>query len=161
MYIQRTMNRTRQTRELTRRLGKLTEAQAALGWGIILVLVALLGAIYLNQVSNIASSGRRAQLLQFDLDTLQRENSEISRKIAIEQSLSRLQQEAAQMGFVQSQPSDLDYIKIQDYPARQPFATNIQPIIIEEPFIPSTMRGALWEALKGVFNDLTQGESSE
>ena len=161
MYIQRTMNRTRQTRELTRRLGKLTEAQAALGWGIILVLVALLGAIYLNQVSHIASSGRRAQLLQFNLDTLQRENSEISRKIAVKQSLSRLQQEAAQMGFIQSQPSDLDYIKIPNYPARQPLATKTQPIIIEEPFIPSTMRGALWEALKGVFNDLTQGESGE
>ena len=49
----------RQARELARRLGLLTEAQAAAGWGVIVVMGALLGAIYLNQASKIATIGRR------------------------------------------------------------------------------------------------------
>ncbi len=157
------MNRTRQTRELARRLGKLTEAQAALGWGVILVLVALLGAIYLNQVSNIATTGRRVQLLQNNLDTLQRENSEISRQISAKQSLSRLQRASAKMGFIPAQANDLEYIKIPDYPARQTFElkTELTDPLLEELSAPLTMREALWEAFKAIFSDLTRGESSE
>ena len=39
--------KSRQARELARRLGVLTEAQAAAGWGVIVVLGALLGACLL------------------------------------------------------------------------------------------------------------------
>ena len=56
------MTTTRQKREQLKRLGWLTEAQAVLGWGVILILVALVGAIYLNQASRIASVGRRVQV---------------------------------------------------------------------------------------------------
>ena len=68
-------NSLRQKRESAKRLTWLTEAQAVLGWGIILVLVAVLGTIYLSQASQIAVTGRRVQIRQNELDTLKRENA--------------------------------------------------------------------------------------
>ena len=71
-----TTNSMRQKREKVKRLNWLTEAQAAIGWGIILVLVAVLGTIYLNQASHIAVTGRRVQMMQNELDTLKRDNAD-------------------------------------------------------------------------------------
>ncbi|MCA9873281.1 MAG: hypothetical protein KC441_06490, partial [Anaerolineales bacterium] len=106
----------RHKREKAKRLSWLTEAQAALGWGIILVLIAVLGTIYLSQASRIAVTGRRVQLMQNDLETLKRDNAEIERTIAESQSLERLQQQAQEMGFVEAQPGDIEYLVIPDYP---------------------------------------------
>ena len=67
----------------------LTEAQAALSWIAILVLAALVGAIYLFQASRIASVGREVQELQWELDDVKRVNSELEREIAEAQSLDK------------------------------------------------------------------------
>ncbi len=79
--FQRSMSRSsRHTRELGRKLSKLTEVQAAIGWGLILLVIALLGVIYLNQSSRIATVGRRVQTLQYDLGEIQRENADLERR---------------------------------------------------------------------------------
>ena len=98
----------RQARELARRLGLLTEAQAAAGWGVIVVMGALLGAIYLNQASKIATIGRRVQMEQNELDEVKRANAELEQQIAAAQSLERLDTKARQLGFVPSTPADID-----------------------------------------------------
>jgi hypothetical protein len=94
----------------------LTEAQAAAGWGVIVVLGALLGAIYLNQASKIATIGRRVQMEQNELDEVKRANAELERQIAEAQSLERLDAEARRLGFVPSTPADIDYVVIPQYP---------------------------------------------
>ncbi len=108
--------RPRQARELARRLGQLTQAQAATGWGVIIILGALLGAIYLNQTSSIATIGRRIQEEQGELDDLKRENAELERLVAEAQELERLDSEARRLGFVPSTPADIDYVVIPNYP---------------------------------------------
>ena len=75
--------RPRQARELARRLGLLTQAQAAAGWAVIIILAALLGVIYLNQTSKIATIGRRVQREQADLDEIKRQNAELEQRIAV------------------------------------------------------------------------------
>ncbi len=149
-----------QARELARRLGWLTEAQAVAGWGVILVLAALLGAIYLNQASRIAAIGRRVQIQQSDLDELKRVNGELEREIAEAQSLERLQQDATRLGFQPAQPDEIEYIVIPGYPLEE---VAPQPPAPAEtaPIAPETMREAVWLTLRQSVNALIQGSANE
>ena len=156
----------RQARELARRLGMLTEAQAAAGWGVIVVLAALLGAIYLNQASRIATIGRRVQIEQNDLDEVKRTNADLERRIAEAQSLSRLDEEARRLGFVPSTPADIDYVVIPQYPTEPAdAATIIPPTIATEPEEPPAPPETLWQAIalavRDLGIDLTRGETRE
>jgi len=156
----------RQKREKAKRLNWLTEAQAALGWGIILVLIAVLGTIYLSQASRIAVTGRRVQMMQNELETLKRDNAEVERTIAASQSLERLQQQAQEMGFVEAQPGDIEYLVIPDYPQATavPPTLTIDPAATPEPALappPATIEEALWLAFQGSVGDLIQGEAGE
>jgi len=157
-----TMGSTRKKREELRRLGWLTEAQAALGWGVILILVALLGAIYLNQASRIASVGRRVQVLQNELERLKRDNAFLARQIAEEQSLDRLSQEAALLGFVPARPDDIEYLIVPNYPATSattPMDSDVETVPKDE--APATMWEAIWLALKAGIGDFVYGEAGE
>ena len=154
------MRSSRQKREQAKRFKRLTEAQAALGWGVILLLSALLGVIYLSQASSIAAVGRRVQNLQVELDLLKRENGNLERQIAEAQSLERLQQEALRLGFVQAQASEIDYIVIPDYPV----ASEIEePTETPEVTVPpaETIGEVLWLSLRNSVRNMIYGEAGE
>jgi cell division protein FtsL len=153
----------RQTRERIRQLGALVEAQAALGWGLILVLVALLGVIYLNQTSRIATVGSRVQNLQYNLSELRRQNGELERQIAEAQSLTHLQREAERLGFSQAQPGDIEYLIIPEYPAAGAVeewrSGGGETAVLSPP--PATLAEALHLAFKQRINNLMRGEARE
>lgn len=153
---------TRQTRELARRLGKLTEAQAAVGWAVILVLAALLGAIYLNQTSEIAAAGRRVQILQNELDDLKRLNAETERQIAESESLDRLQQQAVAMGFVPATTEDIEFLVVPNFPAAGAgIADPATPTPQAPRAMAETMQEALRLALQNAITRLFVGEYRE
>ena len=157
-------NSGRQKRQLARRLGILTDAQAAMGWFVILALAALVGAIYLSQASYIAGTGRKVQILQNNLENLRRENATLERSIAEAQSLERLQQEAARLGFVRAAPGDMEYLVVSQYPAI-PTSIRTSGVAVEEvqalaPPAPAQSFGeAVWLALRGSIVDMVLGES--
>lgn len=153
----------RQTREQLKRLNALTEAQAALGWGVILVLAALLGTIYVSQASRIASVGRRVQILQNELIELKRENNDLERDIAAAQALDRLQAEAIRLGFVEANPDDIEYIIVPDYPVEleETDPLEIVPTVTAVPPPAATVREALWLYLSDRFSDFRRGEARE
>ncbi len=153
------MKSSRQRREDVKRLGQLTEAQAALGWGIALVLIALLGTIYLRQTSQIATLGREVQLLQINLDNVRRENGEIERKIAEGQSLERLQAEAARMGFVPAGADDIDYIIVENYPETAVISEPVATITPVEQ--PANMTEAIVWTIQSSVTGLARGEARE
>ncbi len=152
---------TRSLRQQAKRLVWLTEAQAALGWGIIIILVALLGAIYLTQASRIAATGRRVQILQSDLTDIKRVNSTLERQIAEAQSLSLLQERARALGYVQANPNDIEYLVVPDYPTGPPPVATPPPEVIPTPEPLLTIQEALWYAVKDYVAGLIEGESSE
>ncbi|MFZ0545395.1 MAG: hypothetical protein WAM60_08150 [Candidatus Promineifilaceae bacterium] len=135
----------------------LTEAQAALSWGVLLALAALLGTIYLYQASRIAGVGRHVQDLQYELDNVKRVNADLERDIAEGQSLQRLQTEAERMGFVHARPEDIEYLTIPNYPTVVNQTTTLQ---LSKPAPPIE---TIWEALLTAFqdsvNNLVRGES--
>lgn len=153
--------RPRQARELARRLGLLTEAQAAAGWGIIIILLALLGAIYLNQASKIATIGRRVQLEQQTLDRLRLENADLERRIAEAQTLDRLMSESRRLGFIPSSPPDIDYIVIPNYPTEPIATTLIEEAPPPKPAPPETMLEAISLTIRGMGIGLTRGEVND
>ena len=150
--------RPRQARELAHRLGLLTEAQAAAGWGIVIILAALLGAIYLNQASKIATIGRRVQIEQQLLDDLRLENADLERRIAEAQSLERLMTEAQRLGFVPSTPDDIDYVVIPNYPSEPTNTTPLEIAPTPKPEPPATMLEAITLAVRSMGIGLTRGE---
>ncbi|MEJ2747238.1 MAG: hypothetical protein P8183_04900 [Anaerolineae bacterium] len=158
--METTMRSSRQKREQARHFKRLTEAQAALGWGVILLLSALLGVIYLSQTSHIAAVGRHVQVLQEELDVLKRDNNDLERQIAEAQSLERLQRDAQRLGFVQAQSGDIDYIVIPDYPvAAETTPTPAPPVVTTPPA--ETIGEVLWWALRGSISNMIYGEAGE
>jgi cell division protein FtsL len=147
--------------EQQRRLVWLTEAQAALGWGVILILVALLGAIYLNQTSRVASIGRRVQALQIQVDNVKRENATLEREIAQAQALDRLQREAVRLGFRRARPEDIEYVIVPDYPMVVAAPALIRPAPAPSPAAEAVERvqDAFWLALRAGVTDLIRGEA--
>ena len=135
----------------------LTEAQAALTWGVLLTLAALVGAIYLYQTSRIATTGRQVQMLQEELDTIKQENIELERDIAEAQSLDRLQSEATKMGFILSDPSDVEYLVIPNYPPATEMTSAPESAAQAEPA--ESMSEALWLAIQNSIGDLIHGKS--
>jgi hypothetical protein len=136
----------------------LTEAQAALSWGVILFLAALVGAIYLFQASRIASVGREVQGLQWELDEVKRVNNELERDIAEAQSLDRLEEEIKALGFIRARPEDVEYLVIPDFPAEKVVADADETVSIKDPV--ESIGEALWLSIESSINDLIRGESS-
>ncbi len=154
----------RQAREVAKRLGWLASAQAATGWAVILIMAALLGAIYLNQASEIATIGRRVQQEQDTLEEAKRINADLERLIAEAQSLERLNEEALRLGFVPAGPDEIDYIVIPEYPIYDvPLDLTTEASLSEE--IPSTPPQTMGEAallgLRSLTDDLVRGQADE
>lgn len=153
--------RPRQARESARYWGLLTEAQTATGWIIIVILGALLGAIYLNQTSAIARIGREVQRDLNFLDEIRWKNGDLEYQIGKAQALERLKAEAARLGYVPAMPGDIDYLVIPNYPLEDASSQDEMqtPETISAP--PDTIWEALTITLKGMGIDLTRGEASE
>ncbi len=136
---------------------RLTEAQVVLGWGVVLALIALLGAIYLFQTSYIASTGRMVQNLQIEMDEIKRINSELERDIAEAQSLKRLQSEAQKYGFIKANPKDIDYLIVADYPLENPIGSVEESAQHLEPL--DQFRAASINYILGQLQKMVRGES--
>ncbi|MDT8304587.1 MAG: hypothetical protein RRC07_01520 [Anaerolineae bacterium] len=151
----------REKRQEARRQSVLSDAQVALGWFVILILAALVGTIYVNQASRIASSGRRVQMLQDELDELKRRNAIVERQIAETQSLDRLEEKALQLGFTRANPESIEYLVVPGYPREaEPVAEPTpQPAPTVTPV--ETIGEALWVLFERRSSSMVKGESGE
>ncbi len=156
MAVEAAETNKRTKREKRRSRVRLTEAQAVLGWGVILALISLLGAIYLFQTSRIATTGRMVQELQFDLNETKRVNSELERDIAEAQSLERLQAQAAKLGFIKARPDDIEYLIVRNYPESE--ATEME-LETAQPEPLDSIGQAIWQIVTGSVDGMVRGES--
>lgn len=82
--------------------------------GLILALVGLLAGLFLSQASEVATTGRRIEMLDQRRDELQRENAELLDQIATEGSIPRLQERATRLGFVPA--PQVEYLQVTAVP---------------------------------------------
>jgi hypothetical protein len=99
-----------------KRAPSLFRAQAALGWGVVVALMALLGVVYLSLGSDSIVSGYRIQQMSWELARLQRENAQLEARIATFEAVGDLVNRAREMGFVPAGPDQIEYLMVDDYP---------------------------------------------
>ncbi|MCA9982920.1 MAG: septum formation initiator family protein [Anaerolineales bacterium] len=144
-----------------RKLSWLGETQAALGWGVILIIGALVGTLYVSQASRIAERGRTTQRLQFELENIKRENAELEREIAEAQSLELLAERAREEGFVRSLPEDIEFLVVDSYPPDLATPAAATPEATLAPVYPETLGQAIWWSIRSRFSDMARGESRD
>lgn len=99
-----------------KRASSFLEAQAALSWGVIVALLAMLGVVYLSEASQKISSGYRLLEMSSELRELQKENTFLDAEIAAAQQLKQLQSQAVELGFSLATPEEIEYLPVPNYP---------------------------------------------
>ena len=72
-------------------------------WGLTILLVGLVAALYLAQASQMSAIGRNLEKMRAEYDLLKRNNAELLEQIAQDGSIPRLQQRSAELGLVPAQ----------------------------------------------------------
>lgn len=85
------------------------------------IIVAVIGALYLAQVSRTAAIGRHLQELEAKRQILEQQNAQLRAENAALQSVPRLISEAERQGFHMAEAGDIEYLKIEKI--AQPVAT--------------------------------------
>ena len=133
----------------------LESAQMALGWAVILVILAVASGVYLQQVSQTAITGRSAELLDIELSDLQYANNQVRQQITKEQSLLAMERRSNSytQPFVAPVISAEDYVRIVIPAADAPL-----PPLIEAPVLPpETFAEALRLHIVNYFRALGRG----
>ncbi len=141
-----------------RRASGLLEKQAALGWAVIVALLALLGVIYLARGSQMIMTGYRMREHTDELRALQEENIVLEARITTVRSLDELRDKARAMGFTLAGPGDIEYLIVDGYPS------GLGPVK-EAPVPPipetATWTASWWAGLIRGFGGWTQSMAGE
>lgn len=134
-----------------------SQATVAIGWGVGLVILAVVGTIYLGQASQTALAGRNAQLLEGELDEVRQENAVLEQSIAESQSLETVVTRAEALGlqFEQPDPAEIEYIDV----VVAPPAATAAPLPAAVRQAPDSIGEALWLVARNSMNQFSQGES--
>jgi cell division protein FtsL len=87
---------------------------------LIVIVVALVSALYLDVTARSALAGREIQDLQIDITTVQRMNADLETELAGLTSSSAMQQRALELGYRPVKPGELDYVFVPGYAAPEP-----------------------------------------
>ena len=137
-----------------KRAPSLFRAQAALGWGVVVALMALLGVVYLTLGSDSIVAGYRIQQMTWELTKLQRENAQLEARIAEFEAVGDLQKRGREMGFVPAGHEEIEYLVVDDYPPVSgegiPDRASAKPDV-------SDVSVSWWGRLTGGFTGWTRG----
>lgn len=88
------------------------------------IIVAVIGALYLAQVSRTAAIGRHLQELEARRQILEQQNAQLRAENAALQSVPRLISEAERQGFHMAEAEDIEYLMVEKA---------VQPVTITTP----------------------------
>ena len=92
------------------------DKKAALGLLLILVTFSLVGWLYLGQASVITSVTLQIEKLQRQTQLVNQQNAELALEIAKLESLNRIEEKARALGFQPTNPANIRYLPINNYP---------------------------------------------
>lgn len=93
-----------------------TQAQGTSLVMAVVVIVAVIGALYLAQVSRTSTAGRRLQSLEAQRQVLEQQNAQLRAEIAALRSVPRLIAEAERLGYHAAGPDEVEYMALPGVP---------------------------------------------
>ncbi len=134
------------------------QSQLATIMALVLIVAIIIGALYLAQVTTVATTGRQNEDLQNYRDRLVRENEQIRADIAALRSVPRLLRRAQELGFTYADRETIEYLIVDGYMPEQP--ESVAPLRPDEeevlPLYDETFSGWIrrqWELLVAQFED--------
>lgn len=124
--------------------------------GVLFLIVAILGAsilwVMVSVTIQAASAGLEIQRLENDRENLSRKIAGLRTEIANQTSAARMEQRAADMGFVPIDPAEIIYMVLPGYRGREPVIHAPPPGMTEkQPIIKPIYTQSLWEwMLQGI-----------
>jgi hypothetical protein len=141
------------------------QSQLATIMALMLIVAIIIGALYLAQVTTVATTGRQNEDLQDYRDRLVRENEEIRADIAALRSVPRLLRRAQELGFTYADRDRIEYLIVSGYIPEQ--LTSVAPLRPEDeaalPLYDETFSGWLrqqWQNLVAQFEEWAGSEQS-
>ncbi len=95
------------------------QLQIAVMFLVVLILIAVVAAVYLNVTAQAVTMGTDIQNMQASIDQYKRSNEDLQTQLAYLTSATTMEDRAKKMGFTEVQPDQIVYIKVPDYPGRQ------------------------------------------
>lgn len=92
------------------------DRKTALGLLLILTTFSLVGWLYLGQASVITSSTLQIEKLQREIQLVNQHNAELALEIADLESLSQIEERARALGFQPTNPTQIRYLPVSNYP---------------------------------------------
>lgn len=129
---------------------------------LMVVVVIIISALYLIQTTGTATTVRMLEQMNDRRVDLERNNELLSAEIAELRSLPRVMTRAAEMGFHQAGPDEIEYIIVDGYRYQRPLVTPT-PTPTATPAAASydeTLGGWLrkqWDSLKNQFDEWRSG----
>lgn len=87
---------------------------------LIVIVLALVAALYLDVTARTALAGREIQELRFDITAIQRSNADLETELANLTSTAVMQQRALELGYRPVKPGELDYVSVPGYVPPEP-----------------------------------------
>jgi len=87
---------------------------------LVVIVLALVAALYLDLSARTALAGREIQDLQIEITNLQRSNADLETDLANLTASSVMQQRALELGYRPVKPGELDYVFVPGYVSPEP-----------------------------------------
>lgn len=124
-----------------------TQTQATSLVLAVVVIVAVIGALYLAQASRTATIGRRLQEMEAERQQLEQANAQLRAEIAGLQSVPRLIGKAQELGFHTANSSQVEYMPVDVAPPRPTASPLLETTLDEVPRYDETLDSWLSEQL--------------
>ncbi|MBN1678670.1 MAG: hypothetical protein JW966_00165 [Anaerolineae bacterium] len=125
---------------------------------LFVVVAIIIGTLYLIQTTTTATTARMLDEMSDHRSQLERDNERLRAEIAALQNLPSVMTQAAELGFREAGPDEIEYVIVEGYRYNRPQVTPTATPAPEEPdpIYDETLSGWLrkqWDALKQQFDD--------
>jgi len=87
---------------------------------LVVIVLALVAALYLDVTARAAVAGREIQELRFEITAIQRSNADMETELAKLTSTAVMEQRALELGYRPVKPGELDYVLVPGFVVPEP-----------------------------------------